>query len=76
MKALLRFDGKFCFQKIPGLSVLLNICDLFSGSLNSPIIYSLVCHRLPIATICYIVLLDFSSLAFSLIRRRGKDNDM
>ena len=35
MKALLRFDGKFCFQKIPRLSVLLNICDLFSGSLET-----------------------------------------
>ena len=32
--AFLAFNGKFCFQKMPGMSALLNICDLFSVSLN------------------------------------------
>ena len=37
---------------------------------------SLVCHRFPIATLCYIVLLDFLSLAFALIRCHNKGNNV
>ena len=34
MDMFLCFNGMFCIQKMAGLSDLLNICDLFSGSLN------------------------------------------
>lgn len=40
------------------------------------LIYSLVCHRLLIATLCYIFLLAFRSLAFALIRYHSKDNNV
>ena len=42
--------------------------------LSSRFLYSHICHKFPIATLCYIFLSDFSSLAFALMRyrRQGK----
>lgn len=39
---------------------------------SSSIIYSHICHRLPIATLCYNFLWDFLSLAFALMSLQGK----